>query len=37
MGVDVLRRNIVQGSTFVLRMNNCANNPPQRKAPKRYG
>lgn len=26
----------VQGSTFVLRMNICAKNPPQRKAAKRY-
>jgi hypothetical protein len=26
----------VQGSTFVLRMNICAKNPPHRQAEKRY-
>lgn len=26
----------VQGSTFLLRMNSSARNPPQRKAPNRY-
>ena len=35
-GLTCFYDTFVQGSTFVLRMNICAKNPPQRKAEKRY-
>lgn len=35
-GLTCFVETFVQGSTFVLRMNCSANNPPQRKAAKRY-
>ena len=34
-GLTRFVKTFVQVSTFVLRMNNSAANPPQRKAPKR--
>lgn len=35
-GLTCFIETFVQSSTFVLRMNICAKNPPQRKAAKRY-
>ena len=35
-GLTYFYDTFVQGSTFVLRMNISAKNPPQRKAAKRY-
>ena len=35
-GLTCFLLTFVQGSTFVLRMNSSAENPPQRKAAKRY-
>lgn len=35
-GLTCFYDTFVQGSTFVLRMNISAKNPPQRKAAKRY-
>jgi hypothetical protein len=31
-GLTCFEQTLVQGSTFVLRMNICAKNPPQRQA-----
>jgi len=36
-GLTCFVETFVQGSTFVLRMNISAKNPPQRQAAKRYG
>lgn len=35
-GLTCFVETFVQGSTFLLRMNSSAKNPPQRKAAKRY-
>lgn len=35
-GLTCFVETFVQGSTFVLRMNSSAKNPPQRKAANRY-
>ena len=35
-GLTYFVETFVQGSTFVLRMNSSAKNPPQRKAAKRW-
>ncbi len=35
-GLAFFAETFVQGSTFVLRMNSSAKNPPQRKAAGRY-
>lgn len=35
-GLTCFVETFVQGSAFVLRMNSSAENPPQRKAAKRY-
>lgn len=35
-GLTSFVETFVQGSTFLLRMNSSAKNPPQRKAAKRY-
>lgn len=35
-GLTCFVETFVQSSTFLLRMNSSANNPPQRKAAKRY-
>jgi hypothetical protein len=35
-GLTCFVETFVQGSTFVLRMNICAKDPPQRQAAKRY-